>query len=243
MSPQDADLVADFTPIFKVASGEITWTGLIRHLAASGKPVIISTGNASLDEIRTAVDAFLTVRPDAAGDGSLMLMHCVAAYPVPPDQANLRNIGTLQREFGLAVGYSDHTLGIKACELAVAAGAVALEKHFTYRKEDQPFRDHQLSADPEDLKNLVGAVRQAETYLGGTERVRQACETEILDGMRRSVAAAADIPEGAQLTSSMLTGLRPLWGIPVEQTDDVIGKTTKRAIAQGDLIAPEDLQD
>lgn len=241
LAPEDADLVDDFTPIFKVASGEITWTDHIRHLAGKNKPMIISTGGALLDEIRAAVDAVLEVRPDAGDQGQLMLMHCVMAYPVPPESANLRNIGMLQAEFGLPVGYSDHTLGNTTCELAIGAGAVAIEKHFTYRKENQEFRDHQLSADPQDMAELVKAIRHAEVLLGRTDRSRQPAEEEIFDTMRRSVAAAVDIPADEVIQKEWLTGLRPLWGVPIEDIDTVVGKKANRAIPTGDLISKDDL--
>lgn len=237
----DVDFLNDFAPIFKVASGEMTWTALVQRIAATEKPMVISTGLALEHEIRAAVDAVLAIRPQAAEDGSLMLMHCVSAYPAPAPQAHLANIRWLIDRFGLPVGYSDHTLGIKACELAVAAGAVALEKHFTYRKEDQKFRDHQLSADPADMAALIKAVRETEVYVGRYARERGAAEMENFKPARRSVAAKVDIPAGASIKADWLTGLRPLWGIPVEETPRVIGKKLTRAVAAGDIIKDEDL--
>ncbi len=241
LSLEDTDGLDGFVSLFKVASGEITWLDLIRHIASKGKPMIVSTGGATVEEIGAAVDAVLSVRPDASDLGHLMLMHCVMAYPAPDDSANLANIAMLGREFGLPVGYSDHTLGIKACELAVTAGAVSLEKHFTYRKENQTFRDHQLSADPAEMKALVAAVRNAERLRGGAERRLQPAEAEILDTMRRSVAAAVDIPAAVPIKREWLTALRPMWGVPAENIDTVIGRMPARAIAAGELIREEDL--
>ncbi len=203
--------------------------------------MIISTGGALLDEIRAAVNTVLEVRPDAGEKGQLMLMHCVMAYPVPPESANLRNIQMLQGEFDLPVGYSDHTLGNAACELAIGAGAVAIEKHFTYRKENQEFRDHQLSANPQEMAELVNAIRHAEVLLGRNERRRQPAEEEIFDTMRRSVAAAIDIPAGEAIKKEWLTGLRPLWGIPIEEIDRVPGRKSIREIRAGELISEDDL--
>jgi len=237
----DVDFLDDIVPIFKVASGELTWIALIQHIAETGKPIVISTGLGLEHEIQAAVDAVLERRPGAGDDGSLMLMHAVSAYPAPSAQSNLANIRWLMDRFGLPVGYSDHTLGIKACELAVATGAVALEKHFTYRKENQAFRDHQLSADPDDMAALVKAVRVAEAYLGRYERVRCPAEMENFKPARRSVAARVDIPAGMPVEAGWLTGLRPLLGIPVEESPRVVGKSLVRAVQAGDIIREDDL--
>ena len=237
----DIEFLKTFCPIIKISSGDITYLQLIRAAADTGKPLIISTGLGTPEEIQAAVDTVLSVRPSAKTDGSVMLMHCVAAYPTPAEEANVRNVGWLKSRFGFPVGYSDHTLGIKACELAVAAGALALEKHFTYRKEDQAFHDHKLSADPKDLKALVEAVRLAETYLGSAERSRGPSEAQLLQHMRRSIAAAIDIPAGTPLKEEWLTFLRPQWGLTPDQTKILIGRPLNRAISAGDLIREEDL--
>ena len=118
---------------------------------------------------------------------------------------------------------------------------MALEKHFTYRKDNQKFRDHQLSADPADMAALVKAVREAEVYVGRYARERGAAEMDNFKPARRSVAAKVDIPAGAAIKADWLTGLRPLWGIPVEETPRVVGAKLKRAVAAGDIIKDEDL--
>ena len=238
---EDADFLKEIAPIFKVSSGDLTHLGLIRHLALTGKPLIISTGLGTPEEIQAAVDTVFEVRPEAGERGELMLMHCVAAYPTPAEEANLANISWLRETFGLPVGYSDHTLGLKACELAVALGAVVIEKHFTYRKENQEFHDHLLSADPDDLRQLVAAVRQAEIFLGRRERRRGPAEEKMLLHLRRSVGAAVDIPAGQPVRREWLTCLRPAWGLPADQLEAVVGKSLKRAVGAGDLIKPEDL--
>lgn len=237
----DVDFLDEIAPIFKVASGELTYIDLIRRMAQTGKPIIISTGLGERDEISAAIDAVCAERPDAVERGELLLMHCVTAYPTPAPEAHLSNIKWLQDNFGLPVGYSDHTLGIKACELAIAAGAVALEKHFTYRKEEQEFRDHQLSADPEDLKNLIKAVRSAESYLGRYERERGESELANFESARRSVAAAIKIPAKTPIRREWLTGLRPLTGVPIENIDSLVDRQLNRIVSEGDIIKKEDL--
>ena len=239
----DADFLDPLVQVFKISSGDLTYLDLIRHVAAKNKPIIVSTGSGTRDEIAAAILAVEQGQPGAAKRGKLLLMHCVAAYPAPREEANLRNIGWLAREFGVPVGYSDHTLGTKACELAVAAGAVALEKHFTYRKEDQAFHDHAISADPSDMKALVETVRTAEIYLGQAERKRGAAEEKNLAHMRRSLAASVDIPAGVPVEARWLTALRPAWGLHPHDQAGLIGKRLKRVVPAGDLIRAEDVSD
>ncbi|HEC90086.1 MAG TPA: hypothetical protein ENI55_00315 [Alphaproteobacteria bacterium] len=239
----DVAFLDGIAPMFKVASGEITYLDMIREIAATGKPVILSTGLADEEEIAAAVNCVLDARPNAQKDGTLMLMHCVSAYPTPPEDANILNMRWLKERFGLPVGYSDHTLGIKACEIAVAAGAVAVEKHFTYRKENQKFRDHEISADPVDLAAMVAAIREAEIYLGHARRRRSAGENEGEEYMRRSLAAARDIPAGAPIEAGWLTALRPAWGMGPNDGEKIIGKKLNRARKAGEIIRAEDIED
>lgn len=237
----DADFLDTLAPIFKISSGDLTYLQLVRHVAEKEKAMIISTGLGTQAEIAAAVGAVEQGWPDVRSRGGLLLMHCVAAYPTEPESANLRNIGWLAEEFGLPVGYSDHTLGVKACELAVAAGAVAVEKHFTYRKENQPFHDHSISADPSDLAELVAAVRRAEIYLGSKERRRTEPEN-MLTHMRRSLGAAVDIAAGEPVRREHITWLRPAWGLAPDRLGDVMGRTLSRSVKAGDLITEDDLK-
>ena len=241
LSFNDIDFLDEIIPLFKVSSGDITYIDLIRYIAQKNKPMIISTGSSTREEIQTAVDTVLSVQPDARESGKLMLMHCVSAYPTPPKETNLANIKWLNDNFNLPTGYSDHTLGIKACELAIAAGAIALEKHFTYQKENQAFHDHALSADPEDLKQLVQSVRTAEQYIGNYSRKRMPSEEKILSNMRRSIAAAVDISKDVPVKKEWLTFLRPAWGLPPDQLNEVLGKPLKRNKLKGDLKKAEDI--
>ena len=241
LSFHDVAFLDEIAPIFKVSSGDLTFLDLIEAIAATNKPMIVSTGLGSHDEIAAAVDRILSVRPSARDDGSLMLMHCVSVYPTDANNANLRNIQWLKDAFGVPVGYSDHTLGTKACELAVAAGAVALEKHFTYRKEDQAFHDHRLSADPDDLVALVAMVRQAERHLGNYERRPLEAEINNADNMRRSIGTIRDVARGEVLSADDLTWLRPAWGLGPDAMDAMVGRSVARSIPAGHLVREEDL--
>lgn len=237
----DVDFLDTIAPMYKISSGDMTWLDLIRHVASKQKPVILSTGLCTEEEVEAAVNVVLSEQPNARENGSLMLMHCVSAYPTPPEQANLRNFHWLRERFNLPVGYSDHTSGSKACELAVAMGAVSVEKHFTYRKEDQDFHDHALSADPKDMKEMVEAIRQAEVYLGRVERLRAEAELPLEQHMRRSLAAAQDIELGTELSRDMVTFLRPAWGIGANDAEKAYGRRLNKAISAGALIREEDL--
>ena len=237
----DADFLDEIAPIFKVSSGDLTYLELIRHVSAKKKPMIISTGIGTEQEIEAAIGAAKQGWPDITEAGGLLIMHCVATYPTTSENANVRNVSWLAERFGIPVGYSDHTLGTKACELAVAAGAAAIEKHFTYRKEDQAFHDHLLSANPEDMTLLVKTIREAEVYLGRFARERGEAEEEVLAHMRRSIGAVTDIPAGTEVRKEWLTYLRPQWGLLPDSMTRVAGKSLSRDIKAGDLISEEDL--
>lgn len=243
LDADDVDFLSEIAPILKISSGDITYLDLIERAAATHKPIILSTGLATREEIARAISSVLKMNPSAASDGSLMLMHCVASYPTPDAEAQLRNIFWLKDEFGLPVGYSDHTLGIKACELAIAAGAAAIEKHFTYRKEDQAFHDHRLSADPEDMKALVASVRQAELMMGSYERVRGQTETTFIGHLRRSVAVRQDLSAGSVLQRDLLICLRPGWGIAPEHMESALGRRLVRSLKAGEIVRTEDLEE
>jgi sialic acid synthase SpsE len=239
----DVDFLDEFVPLFKVSSGDLTYLSLIRYIASKNKPMIISTGLGTKKEIQAVLNTILDLRPDAGIKGELILLHCVAAYPTPVDEANLKRIVWLRETFDLPVGYSDHTLGIKACELAVASDAKVLEKHFTYRKENQAFHDHAISADSEDMSRLVKMVRQAEAYMGCKKTLHGNSEEKTRLHMRRSIGAAVNVPAGKPVQIEWLTYLRPSWGLSPDQIDKVVGKRLIRGVQAGDLIRLEDIED
>jgi len=227
-----ADMMEEFVPAFKIASGDVTNLPLIRHVAKKGKPVILSTGMASIEEIREAIKELPKNR--------LVLLHCVSRYPTPVEIANLRTIPFLREEFGVPVGYSDHTLGAIACIVAVALGAVIIEKHFTLDKNQQ-IGDHRLSADPQDFKQMVDDIREVEKALGRYAKQLDAAEVEMRKLARRSLVARDNIPQGAILTKEMLIPLRPATGISPSLIDQVVGKRTARAIKKDAPLVQEDI--
>ena len=162
LHPEDCFFLSKIAPVIKISSGDLTYLKLLEAAGRTKKPVILSTGMGSEKEIDDAVAALESVHPSIRSEGKLMLMHCVAAYPTSEHEVNLRNMEWLRERYRVPVGFSDHTVGSKACELAVAAGAVAIEKHFTYRRENQEFHDHHISADPSIMQEIVDSVRMVE---------------------------------------------------------------------------------
>jgi len=231
-----------FQSVFKIASGDNTFGPLIDTVAGFGKPMIVSTGIADLPLIERLCERVRGVWLSNDVSPGLALLHCVAGYPVPPEQANLGAILTLKTRFPEAtIGYSDHTLGIDAAIYAVAAGARIVEKHFTLDKERASFRDHRLAADPADFRRLVNAIRQIESMLGAGNKDIQPCEEAVRTAARRSIGAVTELKAGTILTKSHLTWLRPGLGMPPGEEGRVIGRTLVRSLKQGDLIALTDV--
>src|SRR5262249_14207229 len=192
---------------FKIASGDNDYTALLRTVAATGKPVIMSTGMSERQDVAFARDLLRAEwRRCGSSDPGLVLLHCVVSYPTPPAEANLAAITAL-RDLGETVGYSDHTLGIEAATAAVAMGARVIEKHFTLDKTLSDFRDHQLSADPADLAELVRRIRLIEAMHGRPEKRVMDAEQAAVAAVRRGVYAARDLAAGTPLALADLSFL------------------------------------
>lgn len=241
LAASDATFLAEIAPMLKISSGDIDYLELLETAAKLDRPLIVSTGAATYEEIDGALATIDRVNPSLRATGRLLVMHCVAAYPPGLGELNLANVRSLARRTGLPVGYSDHSIGTKACELAVAAGAVAIEKHFTYRREGQTFHDHAVSADPAEMTELVATIRRAEILLGNEERVRTTSEEKLLPYLRRSLAASVDIPAGAPLQAEWITAVRPIGGLPLVEKPQIVGRRLTRTLAKGALIRAEDL--
>ena len=229
------ELLASLVDAMKVASGDLTFVQLLDAVAQVPRPVLISTGGADDAVVARAVERF----DGGRGRKDLCILHCVSSYPTPIGEANLRAITTLRELLDRPVGYSDHTIGSEAAVLAVGLGAVMIEKHFTLDKSFSDFRDHQLSADPSDLRELVERVRIAETLLGdGIKRIMP-CEEETLAAMRRSIAARNDLAAGTVLTEAHLTWVRPAGGLPPGGEGVLLGRRLRRNVARGDQLTAD----
>jgi N-acetylneuraminate synthase len=217
------------TPAYKIASPELIDIPLIRRAAATGKPLIMSTGMASLDEIHEAVTA-----AREAGDGGLLLLHCTAAYPTPAREANLSTITDLARRFDLAVGLSDHTLGTEAACAAIALGACAVEKHVTLRRADGGV-DSAFSLEPHELRKLVDDCTQIATMLGGPAYAPTESEASSLRN-RRSLYVVAPIARGEAFSAANLRSIRPGLGLHPRYLEQVFGRRANRDIGFGEPL-------
>lgn len=223
-------------PAFKISSGEITNLPFLEHVARKAKPMIISTGMSTLEEVEAAVKVVFK-----AGNRNLVLLHCVTDYPADPRDANLRAMDTMAEAFGVPVGFSDHTPGIEVALAAVARGACVLEKHFTLDCS-LPGPDHRASLEPDDLARLVKGIRTVEAALGHGRKEPAESEAKIAAAARKSIVAARDIPAGTPLTAELLSFKRPGTGLPPSRLRELVGRVTAKAIAADTVLTLEMLR-
>lgn len=217
-------------PAFKVASGEIINFPLLRHMAKKRKPIILSTGMSTLQEVKEALEV---LRSGGARD--IVLLHCVSTYPAKIEEINLRAIETLKREFKLPVGLSDHTLSLAVPIAAAALGAVVIEKHFTLDRK-LPGPDHKASLEPEKLREMVARIREVERALGDGIKRPTKSEEAVKKVARKSVVARVNIPKGVTITETMLDIKRPGTGIEPKYLGKILGQITKASIKKDELI-------
>jgi N-acetylneuraminate synthase len=235
-SPFDATAVefleAMDVPAFKIASPEVVDIGLIRRAARTGKPLLISTGMAELWEIREAVAAARD-----AGASEIALLKCTSSYPAEAADLNLATIEDMAATFGVPVGFSDHTVGLAAPVAAVSVGASVIEKHLTLSRDDGG-PDAGFSAEPDEFRAMVDAIRLAEEAVG---EVRYGpTEREIpLRQFRRSLFVVADMAEGEPFTPETVRSIRPGHGLHTRFLDDVLGRRARRPIARGTPLASD----
>lgn len=229
-TPFDLNSVDTLQPLvsaYKVSSGDNTFYPLLEKIARQGKPIILSTGLAQIPQLKYAKALIEHEWACLGSSAELAVLHCVTSYPVPMDEANLAMIGLLRNELGGVVGYSDHTMGIDAAVYSVAAGARIVEKHFTIDHNYSEFRDHQLSADPDELKCLVEKVREVESLLGPGEDILAKCELGIREAVRRSVVALHPLQAGHTVTPEDITWVRPGGGCSRKRGADTWEKITR----------------
>jgi len=217
-------------PAYKIASPELVDTPLIECVAATGKPIIMSTGMATLPEIDDAVSA--------ARDGGcreLILLHCVSAYPTPYEQSNLLNIPELAARYGVAVGLSDHTLGTVVPVAAAALGALVIEKHFTISRSDGGV-DSSFSLEPDELARLVEETAVSAQASAGYQFGPKESEKRVLK-YRRSLYAVEDIGAGECLTELNIRSIRPAHGIAPKHKKQIMGKVARRHIERGEPLS------
>ena len=226
------DFLADLrVPAFKISSGEITNFPFIEHAARKGRPLVLSTGMATLNEVGKAVE---TVR--TAGNQQLVLLQCVSNYPAQPSSVNLRAMQTLVEVFGVPVGYSDHTSGTEVAIAAVALGACVVEQHFTIRR-GLPGPDHRASLEPDELVLMVRSIRNIEAALGDGNKQPALEEGNTAAVARRSLVAARHIDAGTLLTEDLIAIMRPGTGLPPAMRSELVGRRTRLDIEAGTLLS------
>ncbi len=235
-SPFDADAVRELdaldVPVLKIASFEIVDPQLIRAAAATARPLLISTGMATLGEIEDALTAATEGGAPAVG-----LMQCTSVYPAPAERINLRAMATMERAFQVPVGLSDHSLGTAIPIAAAALGAAFVEKHFTLDRT-MPGPDHPFALEPDELRAMVAGIRAAQAALGdGRKDGPSPEEREEMYGLgRRSLIAARDLPAGTVLEADMITTKRPGYGIAPKHLELVIGRVLKIDVEEDAIL-------
>ena len=230
---ESIDLLSDLgLKIFKIASGEITNLPYLRHIGSLDKKVLLSTGMSQLGEVGNALDILINA---GTSKDNITVLHANTMYPTPMEDVNLNAMLTIQKEFDVDIGYSDHTLGIEVDIAAVAMGASCIEKHFTLDKAmDGP--DHKASLEPEELKAMVDAIRNIEKALGSSEKRSSPSESVNIDVVRKSIFAKIAIKKGEVLSENNLSIKRPGNGISPMKWDEVAGTIATKEYQEDELI-------
>lgn len=247
----DVDLVAELCKAIKVGSGDLTNLPILKYMAEKNLPIILSTGMANMEEIKEGVEAVLPINKQ------LILLHCTTNYPTALNEVNLKAMETMEKAFGLPVGYSDHTEGIKVSLAAAALGACMIEKHFTLDKNMEG-PDHKASLEPDELKQLVDEIREIEArmangesrktilgeldiaeVLGDGVKKPTPSELEVAKIARKSIVAATDIKAGEIIAENMLKIKRPGTGIMPKFLNEIIGRKAKENILKDELMTWE----
>lgn len=231
--PTSIDFLEQFNPpAYKIGSFEIIDIPLIEKVASLGKPMIISTGMASMDEIQEAVTA-----ASKGGCQNLVLLHCISGYPTCVEECNLKTIPELAKKFGVLIGLSDHSLEASVPVVATAMGAAVIEKHFTIRRSDGG-PDASFSIEPDELRELVGNCKTAHSALGEVANSPAPSEEKYMK-MRRSLYVVEDIKKGEDLTVKNVRSIRPGFGLKPKYYNSVLGKKAKMNIKRGTPLSSE----
>ncbi|MFC1590334.1 N-acetylneuraminate synthase family protein [Candidatus Omnitrophota bacterium] len=243
-SPFNLKSIEYLTPLvsaFKVASGDNNFFPLIGNMARTGKPLIVSTGMSTIDKIAATKTFIENIWKKQKIVQEMAILHCVSAYPVPSEEANLLAVRTLRRRFRCTVGYSDHTNGTDAAVWAVVLGARIIEKHFTINKHYSRFHDHALSATPEEFSLMVRKIRKSVRALGDGDKRLQRSERPTEKKARRSIVAACRLKKGDLVRWGNISWIRPGGGLEPGQEYKIVGKALKRSLKKGDMLLLKDL--
>ena len=222
--PDYISWIDSFSPIYKIGSGDLTAYPVLRSFAKIGKPLLVSTGLASMEEVEASVRFIQNENPIYKNPEYLALLQCTSMYPIPYSDANLAVMDAYRNRFMLPVGYSDHTEGSRALNTAVAMGAEILEFHFTDNREGKTFRDHKVSLTPEEIRALIREIGDIEDLRGSSVKKPLEVEGEHLISFRRAIYPKIDLKRGEVLNEENLISLRPNHGIDAREYDKLLGK-------------------
>jgi N-acetylneuraminate synthase/sialic acid synthase len=233
-----ADFLAELDmPAYKIASGDLKNTPLLKYVAKIGRPMFVSTGGGTLEDVQRAYDVIMPINPQ------LCLLQCTASYPVEPEYMNLRVITTyLERFPGVVIGLSDHQNGIAMALVAYTLGARVIEKHFTLNRAWKG-TDHAFSLEPIGMRKMVRDLRRARAALGDGVKRPYACEEKLLFKMAKKLVAAHDLPAGHVLMQGDIAIKSPNDGLPPYESERVIGKVTRRPLREDENISWDDLRE
>ncbi|MBI3543652.1 MAG: N-acetylneuraminate synthase [Deltaproteobacteria bacterium] len=221
---------------YKIASGQLVELPFIEYVARLGKPIFVSTGMATMDEV---ADCVKTIR--AAGNEQFVVLQCTTNYPSPTADANLRAMLTMGEKLGVTIGYSDHTETSHAVLASVALGATVVEKHFTLDRK-LPGPDHSSSYEPREFAELVSGIRLVEQAMGSAVKTPSALEARNTVGMRRSLVAVVDIKAGAEIRREQLAFKRPATGLKPNLLNQVVGKRARKDIAADTPLTEDQIE-
>lgn len=229
----------DYMELYKIGSGDLTAYPLLKKIASIGKPIILSTGLSSDDEVLETVEFIRKVNPIYENKEMFALLQCTSMYPIKPSDANLLVMNSLRDKSNLTIGYSDHTEGSKALYYATAMGAEVLEFHFTDTRSNKNFRDHMVSLTPDEVLSLIEEIKLIKSLQGS--HIKEALPIEINNNhhisFRRAVYPVRDIMEGELINENDLTILRPLHGIDARSFESLIGKKINRNVKKHEKLS------
>jgi N-acetylneuraminate synthase/N,N'-diacetyllegionaminate synthase len=229
--------IDEYMPIYKIGSGDLTAYPILKATVKKKKPIILSTGLSYLEEVVDAVRYIQSLDPFYKNPDNLSVLQCTSMYPISFEDANLDVMQTLHQATGLPIGYSDHTEGRKALEIAVAMGAQILEFHFTDSREGKTFRDHKVSLTRDEVHLLIQDIKNIKTLKGNPEKKPLPVEGDHVTTFRRAVYPKYDLEAGIVILEEHLTVLRPNKGIDARNIEEIIGKTLLRAVKKHEKLS------
>ena len=234
-------IISKIGDAIKIASGDLTFKEVIKLAAKTNKPVILSTGTGNDKEIEQAISWFKESLETDLLEERLALLHCISAYPAKIEECNLNSIPYLEKKFGLTIGWSNHVIGSEACIAAVALGAKIIEIHVTDDKNFSSFRDHQLSFDPNELRELVIKLRKIKKSLGRYDKKASFSELENVNLFRKGIVAAKNLRKGKVIQKEDVLFARPAIEFSSNDIEYLLGKELKKDISEGYSIKKEDI--